>query len=368
MTSDLTLLVGMREGTTEGMGYPPPLGPYRHDIEYIQITESAYEYWDFIPTPVAINGSPKIVMRQMIDCAKDKLAGRKIERPEWLAQIKERREKHWAEVAEKAAADNKSPLGGWIFGKEIGDFVNAMGRVALIMDSFTGSYAVSDKYRCLEAGNALDSGGWSGVGNCIPQGIGMKIAKPDLPVMGIIGDGGMGITPMEFETAVRYNTPIVVVVFNNDEWIAGGKEYIYGTGAFAMNWVMENQPYHLMFEPIGVHGEWVTEAAQLKPALERAFNSGKPALVNVDVDPYFMHPWVPLLLAGGYLRWFGVDFSRQHHLYEDRFWNELLPNHPFVGPAYQEEMAKSGDKEKAIRAAADALVYVETAYGVYYGL
>ena len=364
LNSDVIVLAGLREGTTEGMGYPPPFGPYRHDIEYIQITESAYEYWDFLPTPVAINGSPKLVMRQMIDCAKDKLAGRKIERPELLARIKEKREKHWAEVAENAAKDKTSPIGGFIFGKELGEFVNAMGSMGVIMDSFSGSYAASDKYKTLEAGTSLDAGGWSGVGHCIPQGFGMKVARPDLPVLGVIGDGGIGISAMDLETCVRYNKPIVVVIFNNDEWIAGGKEYMYGSGIFSMNWVMENQPYHLMFEPIGVHGEWVTEPAQFKPALERAFNSGKPAIVNVDVDPYFMHPWVPLLVMGGYLRWFGIDFCKKHNIYTDAFWAEWVPTHP----AYQEEFAKSSDHEKATDAATKSMVDMEIAYAALYGM
>jgi acetolactate synthase-1/2/3 large subunit len=323
--ADVIALIGLREGITEGMMFAPPMGPYRRDCDYVQINEAASEMVDFLPTSVMLTGNCKLVLRQMIDCAKDILKDRKPDRSEWINMAIEGRKKFWTKVKADAERDkDKSPVSGPFFGKELGEFISSMGKCAVVLDSFTGSFASSNKYVAKEAGMSQDTAGWSGVGNSIAQAFGIQVARPDMPVCCIIGDGGMGIGAMELETCVRYKKPVVAVVFNNSEWIGGSHELLYSTGVFGDSKVMQDQPYEKMFEPIGCHGEFVNRPEQMKPALERAFNSGKPAVVNVMVDPMFMHPWVPQNVLAGYLKWYGVERCKELNVYQDKFWTEIL--------------------------------------------
>ena len=90
----------------------------------------------------------------------------------------------------------------------------------------------------------------------------------------------MGMNAMEVDTAVRHNLPVVTVVSNNAGWTARsldtrkpGREL--GFTAF-----------HEMAESLGGYGEQVEDPAEIKPALERAYASGKAAVINVIADPY----------------------------------------------------------------------------------
>ena len=95
---------------------------------------------------------------------------------------------------------------------------------------------------------------------------------------------------MEFDTMVRHGLPVVGVMGNNGIWALEKHpmEFLYGYSVAA-----ELQPelrYDKVVEALGGHGELVREPDELKPALERAFESGKPALVNVLTDPSVASP------------------------------------------------------------------------------
>jgi thiamine pyrophosphate-dependent acetolactate synthase large subunit-like protein len=112
----------------------------------------------------------------------------------------------------------------------------------------------------------------------VPFGIGAKVAKPDAPVVVLSGDGAFGWNGMEMDTATRHKLPIVVVVSNNAGFTS---RKTGGTVGRELGW----QRYDLMTEALGGYGEFVEKPADIRSAIERAFKSGKPALVNVCTDP-----------------------------------------------------------------------------------
>ena len=130
----------------------------------------------------------------------------------------------------------------------------------------------------LSEANYLTSGpnGCMGVG--VPFALGAAVARPDRPVFVLMGDGGFGWHGMEYDTLIRHGLRMVGVVFNNAGFTARpaaadtGRELGY-------------QRYDLMVAGFGGHGEFVEHPADIAPALHRAIASGKPALVNVCVDP-----------------------------------------------------------------------------------
>ncbi|MBI2706054.1 MAG: thiamine pyrophosphate-binding protein [Actinobacteria bacterium] len=130
----------------------------------------------------------------------------------------------------------------------------------------------------LSEANYLTSGpnGCMGVG--VPFALGAAVARPDRPVFVLMGDGGFGWHGMEYDTLIRHGLPMVGIVFNNAGFTA--RPAAMGTGR-----ELGYQRYDLMVAGFGGHGEFVERPEDIAPALGRAIASGRPALVNVCVDP-----------------------------------------------------------------------------------
>jgi len=155
-----------------------------------------------------------------------------------------------------------------------GDFVSYAGRVI-------------DTY---EPGCWMDPGPFGCLGAGPGYALAAKLANPDRQVCLVMGDGAFGFSGMEFDTLVRHNVPVVAVMGNNGIWALEKHpmEFLYGYSVAA-----DLQPecrYDQVVEALGGHGELVREPGELRPALERAFASGKPALVNVLTDPSVVYP------------------------------------------------------------------------------
>jgi thiamine pyrophosphate-dependent acetolactate synthase large subunit-like protein len=135
--------------------------------------------------------------------------------------------------------------------------------------------------------------GWNGcMGVSIPMAMGAKVAEPARLVVAICGDFGFGLTAMDLETAVRHRIPIVVVILNNDG-ITGIRRQRSRFPPDYPELFSRFQPgmrYERIMDVFGGHAEYVSEAAMLRPALERASASGVAACINVAVDPDASHP------------------------------------------------------------------------------
>jgi acetolactate synthase I/II/III large subunit len=155
-----------------------------------------------------------------------------------------------------------------------GDFVSFAGRV---METY-------------EPGCWMDPGPYGCLGSGPGYALAAKVAHPDRQVCLLLGDGAFGFAGMEFDSFVRHGLPIVGVMGNNGIWALEKHpmEFLYGYSVAA-----ELQPrcrYDEVVRALGGHGELVERPDELRPALERAFASGKPALVNVLTDPEVVYP------------------------------------------------------------------------------
>ena len=128
-------------------------------------------------------------------------------------------------------------------------------------------------------GHRLNSGATGCMGVGLPFAIGAQLAKPDAQVVALHGDGSLGMNIQDFDTAVRYKFPIVIVVSNNEGWTAR-VEGVRKPGR-ELGWTKFDE----IAKALGGHGEEVREASEIRPALERAFDAGVPAIVNVHTDP-----------------------------------------------------------------------------------
>ena len=205
----------------------------------------------------------------------------------WVKHLREvEGEKHEAEREQRE--DGRSPLHPLRLYHELGQVLD---RNAIVVGD--GGDFVSYAGRVVptyEPGCWLDPGPFGCLGAGPGQAIAAKLAHPDRQVVLLLGDGAFGFAGMEFDTMVRHGIPVVGVMGNNGIWALEKHpmEFLYGYSVAA-----ELQPetrYDHVVEALGAHGELVREPDELRPALERAFESGRPALVNVLTDPTVVYP------------------------------------------------------------------------------
>lgn len=132
--------------------------------------------------------------------------------------------------------------------------------------------------------------GWT-----VPAALGAKLAAPERQVLGLVGDGDFLMTAQELATAVQYDIPAVFVVANNAGWIAirDLQAAVYGVDrAIGAEFLERGVPGGVPQSPdlvalarsFGCYAERLSVPGDIRPALERAFASGMPAVVEVQVE------------------------------------------------------------------------------------
>ena len=123
------------------------------------------------------------------------------------------------------------------------------------------------------------------IGVSLPFAIAAKLAHPDHPVVAVMGDGTFGFHMAEFDTAVRYDLPVIVVIGNDARWNAEYQIQLRQYGAErAKNCDLLPSRYDRVAEALGGFGALVSTAADLPDALDRAYLSRRPACINVMIE------------------------------------------------------------------------------------
>jgi acetolactate synthase-1/2/3 large subunit len=123
------------------------------------------------------------------------------------------------------------------------------------------------------------------IGVSLPFAIAAQLARPEHPVIAVMGDGTFGFHMAEFDTAVRYDLPIIVVVGNDARWNAEYQIQLRQYGAErAKNCDLLPSRYDRVAEALGGFGALVSTAADLPDALDRAYLSRRPACINVMIE------------------------------------------------------------------------------------
>lgn len=128
------------------------------------------------------------------------------------------------------------------------------------------------------------------MGYGLPAAIAAKLLQPSRPVVAFAGDGCFLMTAMELATAVQYSLPVVVIVSNNGMYgtIRMHQERHYPQRVIGTSLV--NPDFASLARSFGAHGERVTHLDEFEPALNRAFASGGPAVIELSVDPEAITP------------------------------------------------------------------------------
>jgi acetolactate synthase-1/2/3 large subunit len=132
-----------------------------------------------------------------------------------------------------------------------------------------------------------------------PAAVAAKLAEPQRPVIALCGDGDYLMTGQELATAVQYGAPFVALVVNNGLYgtIRMHQEREYPGRVFGTS--LRNPDFAAYARAFGAHGETVERTEEFEPAFERAYASGKPALIELRIDPDAITPATTLSAIRG---------------------------------------------------------------------
>ena len=276
--ADLVLLLGKRLDFTLRFGRSPA---FAADCRFIQVdpdedalTRAQHALGDPRRIVLSVRAHPGAAAERLAAAAQAASAD-----PGWASEVRaavEYRPASWAQ----AGGRTQGPL----HPAELGRIVAAslpQPSVVVIDGGEFGQWAQA----CIDAPLRLINGPAGSIGSALPFALAAKLAHPQAAVVVLLGDGTFGFHMAELDTAVRANLPLVAIVGNDACWNAEHQIQLATYGrARAVGCELLPTRYDAVAAAMGGHGELVRSGAELAPALKRAFESGKPACVNVMIE------------------------------------------------------------------------------------
>ncbi len=267
--ADVILAVGTRFNYVVQFLRPPR---FANDLKVIQVDINPAELGHNRPVDVPIAGDARAVLEQLVAEAKGRVdAGRY---KAWTSKLRSIDDDKQLEM-NKAMANDQVPIHPLRLCKEVKDFLRR--DAILVVDGQEILNFGRQSIPTFVPGHRLNSGPFGTMGVGLPFAIGAKVAEPTTQVLVLHGDGSYGINANEIDTAVRHDIPIIAVISNNGGWTADPQQNKPGRNLGYIR-------YDRIAQTVGAHGEYVEKPDEIRPALERALGSGKPAVVNVITD------------------------------------------------------------------------------------
>jgi acetolactate synthase-1/2/3 large subunit len=275
---DVLLAVGVDWDFRLGFGrknLPEGLRVIQIDVDGVHIGRNR-------PVDVGIVGDPGKVMEQLLQEGVGKT-----EEPSFTADVRDE-ENRLRQEANQGLESDAVPIHPQRFAREIRDFLDADATVVGDGGDIVGISASIVNAR--KPGYWLDPGPFGCLGVGPSFAMAAKLARPDTQVLVIYGDGSFGLNAMEYDSALRQDLPFVGIIGNDGAWgqIKVAQEALYGEGNAPAANLSQEAGYERMVEGLGGYGERVTEPREIRPALERAFDAGVAACINVMVDASLM--------------------------------------------------------------------------------
>jgi pyruvate dehydrogenase (quinone) len=286
--------------TTGGLGLlgTAPSEDVMENCDALLIIGSSFPYMEYLPKPGQAKGvqiddkADRIGLRYPIDVglvgdakptliALSKLIEHKADRS-FLEEAQAGMKEWWELMKERAVRDDV-PIKPQRVAWELSELADD--DAILSADSGTNTIWAARQFRVKKNQKFSCSGTLATMACALPYAIAAKVAYPDRQSIAFVGDGGFAMLMCEFLTAVKYNLPIVVVIIKNNSLGQIKWEQIVFLGNPEYGCDLHNPNFALYAEACGGVGFTVERPEEIRPALESAIASGRPALVEVVVDP-----------------------------------------------------------------------------------
>jgi 2-hydroxyacyl-CoA lyase 1 len=274
--ADLVFLIGARLNWIMHFGLPPR---FRPGVRVVQMDISPEEIGRNVPAEVELIGDAKAVTGQLNAYLADHPWQYPAETT-WRTGIEKKTEENVAASALMLDDDSK-PMGYYRALKEIRDLLPPD---AMVVAEGASTMDISRQVinNSLPR-HRLDAGTWGTMGVGLPQAIAAQLAHPDKRVVDIEGDSAFGFSGMEVEVACRLNLPITFIVFNNNG-IGGGPTELLDIDRIPPGAYYPDAHYEKVIEAFGGLGLYVDDPNELGPAVKKAFDSGRPSVINVVIN------------------------------------------------------------------------------------
>jgi acetolactate synthase-1/2/3 large subunit len=214
-------------------------------------------------------------------------AGARADHEPWIAELRAAEEAGRAADEQLLTLDDAPVRPSRIYG-ELG---RRLARDAVVICDGGDFASYAGKFvQVFEPGCWLDTGPYGCLGNGPGYAIAARTVRPSSQIVLLLGDGAAGFSLMDVDTMVRHGLPVVMVVGNNGMW---GLEKHPMQAIYGWDMACDLQPgcrYDQVVTALGGAGETVSAPGEIGPALDRAFASGVPYLVNVLTDPADVYP------------------------------------------------------------------------------
>lgn len=277
--ADVVLLVGNRtnqNGTDSWTLYP-------RGARYIHIDPDPSEIGRNYEA-LRLTGDAKLTLAALREAVlRQDLSARAAARPKVEARIAKAVE-GWQKLVAGVTTRDGGPVRPERVAAEIDKRLPADG--IMVADASYSSNWINIYMTAKRAGQRfLSPRGLAGLGWGVPLAIGAQVAEPGKRVVCLVGDGGFGHSWAELETLRRLQVPVTVVVLNNG--ILGFQKHAedakYGDHTIACDFAEVD--HAAIARACGIAGVRVERGEDVGPALDAAFVSGKPALIEVMTDP-----------------------------------------------------------------------------------
>ena len=252
--------------------------PIKDGVTLIQVDIDAYELHKVVPADITVLGDAKLVLRQMIDAARDLLpASRLRPRPETAAEISKVRQE-WMSSWAPNLTSTKRPIDPHRVTWELSQLLDP-GETIVTHDAGSTRGSTSQLYLATTPRGFLGYGTQSCMGWSIGAAMGAKLAAPEKMAVAFIGDEAFGETGMDLETSTSNQIPILVVLNNNR-----GDPRDAGYSATRLAKLQPLGDYGGVARDLGVMATRVEDPERIRPALAEAINAvrdGRTALVEV---------------------------------------------------------------------------------------
>ena len=279
--ADLIVLIGKQPDYTLRFGQAPAVGAH---CKFVVIDPAI----NVLRRSVATIGNARVVLNAVADvaAAMQALLGNAINHQtkpnSWMHAVTDAiayRPAAWKTAASAQAAT----VHALEIGRAVQKILDDADDPILVVDGGEfGQWAQA----CMSAATRIINGPAGSIGSAIPFAMAARVARPHATVVAVLGDGTFGFHMAEFDTALRHQLPFAAVVGNDSCWNAEYQIQLrtYGKDRTAGCELLPGVAYEKAVIALGGHGERVTRAAELAPALARAVKSKLPACVNVMIE------------------------------------------------------------------------------------
>lgn len=286
LSADLILAVGCRFTDQTASSYRADTTFNFPESKLVQIDVDANEIGKNMPVDVGIVGDARTALEAIVGKLAD-LGPRSSEKTiNYIREIAILRNA-WLDETAPLRESDAEPSTVPRFYKELREVLD---RDAIVVTSSGHAQACVLEFPFYEPHTNITAGGFSTMGFAYPASLGAKLAAPERQVVAVVGDGDFMMTMQEMATAYQYRINTVVVVLNNYGWYSIRDLQMAELGedrAYATAFISEDQTlppdFVMAAKAFGLHAEGVSNPADIGPAITRALESGRPALVEVSV-------------------------------------------------------------------------------------